>query len=284
LQVIKALPLDAPVVRAGGDISARTSCHPSMRDRVHLFLRLAAIRVIVAASLRIVASHPQPHEDPTVDGHINPYASPADPSQAPPLVAEVVVDDRGWTIDYELTVEDLVRWNQYFLRTSPTMRRQFWTMWVLLGVLFITLAVVVPQAYQPRNLNFERWILSAVLGLPFVGLWLAYPWYFRRKYSHAVRAFLREGANQNVVGPRRLSISPEFIVFSTPLLQTVTRWQAVEHVVHDTDAVYIKLSSTTALNIPRRAFDSEQQARHFVARAIEFQAAAIKSRPVGTPA
>jgi hypothetical protein len=216
-----------------------------------------------------------------MDGHVNPYASPADPSQALPLVAEVVVDDRGWTIDYELTVEDLVRWNQYFLRTSPTMRRQFWTAWLALGAAFFCLTVILPQLFMPGP---SGWVNTAITAPIAVALWLSFPWFYRFKGSRNVRGLVREGAELNVVGRRRLSLSPEFIVYSTPLSQTVSRWQAIERIAWNRDALYIMLASNSALSVPRRAFASEVQFQQFVERATEFHAESNQPRLGGIPA
>ncbi len=189
---------------------------------------------------------------------LNPYAVAAASSELP-LVAELVGDSAEWTLDYKLEIEDLLRWNDYFQTRSPAMRRQFYTSWVLIGLIVVFTAVFVPwmltgQTSVPATI--------AAIATAFI-FWLAYPRIYRGRNRRMLLSVYRQGANANVVGRRRISLTPQYVAFSTPHSQTITRWTAVESIVIDGGNVFIILSPLQAIVVPHHAFTTAEQSAHF---------------------
>jgi hypothetical protein len=197
---------------------------------------------------------------------VNPYASPAD--ESPPLVAELVIDNSGYTLDFDLLLEDLVEWNLFYYNTSRAGRQQLRSSWVLVVVAFVIVCVLLPQF---ALLGMRGLFVSAGVFLPAILLLALFPWIFRFMRQRVVRIMLKESANANVIGRRRLTLSPEYVVYSTPLSQTITRWAAVESISCEPKAIYLRLAQIQAIVVPRHAFGDESQYLKFAQAAMDFQ-------------
>ena len=116
-------------------------------------------------------------------------------------------------------------------------------------------------------------ILSlALTGGAFLAMWAAFPWFYRFRLRRLTDGMFREGANPNVIGPRRVSLLGEYLIYATPMSQTITRWAGIERVIGEKDAIYILLSNTTAIPVPRNAFASVEQFEQFAKAATDFHA------------
>src|SRR5262245_34762851 len=78
---------------------------------------------------------------------INPYAPP---SSIPPLVSRLVADDSGLTIDFELTMDDIVAWSQTLHRTNRTTRSGMRAVWMMFG-LAAMLILLIAMISRPIN-------------------------------------------------------------------------------------------------------------------------------------
>jgi len=190
----------------------------------------------------------------------------------PPLVSRLVADDSGLTIDYELTLDDLVGWSETMHRTNKTAREGKRAAWVLFG-LATAMILLVSMISEP--INYPLAAIGIVFGLLTVGGWpLLYRWRIRRQ----IHRFYADRQNYNVVGPRRVIITPEFVTYSSPVSQTVMRWVGLERIITDPHALYILVAVTSAVIVPRRAFASDADFARFVATAHEFHSRAGSMR------
>jgi hypothetical protein len=196
----------------------------------------------------------------------NPYAAPADESQVPPLVAEVVVDEAGWTIEFELTPSDWVSWNEHCHSTSPTLRRQFFTGWLMVALCVLFMAILMPAVMVPHAERMSVSITILVVGVIFLAL---FPMLMRRRNRRLMSAIIDEDTSYNVIGPRRLTLSDNYVAYSSPLTQSIVRWQGITQVYATQNALYILLSSLQAIIAPRRVFASQAEFEQFGARAKE---------------
>jgi hypothetical protein len=197
---------------------------------------------------------------------VNPYQPPA--SESTPLVAELVVDETGWTINFEIGIEDLVTWNLYCHRHLPVLRRGFVRGWLFIGAAMILIGSIL-IFFDPSAVASH-----VVMGAVFAGLFAAYPWFYRLRVRRMCEGMFREGANSNVIGPRRVTLLPEYLVYSTPMSQTITRWAGMERVLQEKEVIYLLLANVTAIPVPRRAFATDDQFQQFAKAAAEFHAAA----------
>jgi hypothetical protein len=198
----------------------------------------------------------------------NPYASSAYPAKLPPLVANVVIDDTSISIDYETELSDILASSLYFHETAIATRRGKQLVGWIFGAGAILLWVLGWFA-GPDDRLFA-WAVAGALSL-LCAVWPAiYRWRVRRLVSN----ISREGSPLNLVGPRRMTLTREYVVVSSPVSQTTLRWIGVSQVVRRPDALYLTVSSFSALLVPRRAFASDAQFAQFAQAAQDYHAGA----------
>ena len=113
-----------------------------------------------------------------------------------------------------------------------------------------------------------RYVLTIFVGVSFL---VILPFITRRSRRRTVKRMLREGKNLGVFGPQRISISPDWLSNASTVNQSITRWIGVERIVITPDAVFFYDSAVGAHLLPKRAFATDADFRHFVELAQEYQ-------------
>jgi hypothetical protein len=202
----------------------------------------------------------------------NPYAVSQSTVDAPVLAA-VVMDEHGTTIDYENTLQDLLDFAVYHYWHSPSVRRTLVLGWVVTAVLMLVATGILVGTVEAD----ERWAAGLIAGIPCMLLWLALPWLYFAAIRSSTSRMYREsaGSNLNLIGPRRLTLSGDLLNYSTPISQMLNRWSGVERIAVDREAFYIYLSSVLAIVVPRRAFGSDAEFRAFAQLASTYREASL---------
>gem|GEM_PF-3080430 len=193
----------------------------------------------------------------------NPYASPASER---PIVAQLVDDEQGITIEYENTLADAIAFSLFHHAQSRFGKRQILT--VRLTVVLATISVAGLLMMDRQSIHQYMPIL-VVMGLVDLIVWFLYPALHRRRLKQAVTQMYSEGRNRLFEGPRRLTLSPSYLVYSTPMSQSIIRWAAIEKVAASESHLFIYLTSVTAVTVPRGAFASAAEFDTFSSRASE---------------
>lgn len=203
----------------------------------------------------------------------NPYEPPrTDPNSEPPLLAALVGEDGGMSIDFEVWREDLISFALYHHRNSAASRRQRTSAIIALCVIFgAILAIIAWFALSKPELWWGVIVILVVVGI----LLIQHPKTHERQLRKVVQRMYGEGRNLLLYGPRRVGLTPQFINHSSPYHQSVTRWIVVEKVATTSDALYIYISSVSSVVIPRRAFSSDDHFQTFVRTAEEFHRRAM---------
>lgn len=207
--------------------------------------------------------NPNPYEPSQIDSAIR---------TQPPILAALVGEDGGMSIDFEICRDDMVTFALFHNRNSPALRRQVRLALIAVTLIFmVVLAIVVSFAINAP----EFWVIAVgiaialVIVLPFFGR--IQEW----RLKNALQRMYGEGRNLLLIGPRRVGLSPQFLNNSSAYSQSVTRWIAIEKIVVSKDAVYIYISSVSSVVVPRRAFSSDEHFQSFVHTAQEFHAQAL---------
>jgi hypothetical protein len=200
---------------------------------------------------------------------VNPYAPPnPQPDDDPPLVAQLAVDGEGMTVEFEQVFEDLVTFAEFHGRQVSFGRGKLVILVTILVPFFMLLLIGLSQ--RPRNFAA---MLPLVFGSTFLlSILLVLTLFRKHLVRRNVKAHYGQGRNLNLIGIRRITITPEYILFSTPLCQSATRWAGMEKVAADAHGIYLYNSSLTAYILPRRAFNSDQHFHEFLAKATEYLA------------
>ena len=159
------------------------------------------------------------------------------------------------TAEYEITADDLVAFNLYHHRQSPTARRQYLRSW--LGPAAVWLCVCAGLWYfadrhRGTPLRTLLDLLPLFSGVPVYLLY--FPWAYRRKLRKIIHGMVTEGRNRGMLGRHRVTISPEGVAEASEHAQTSTHWRGVEKVVATAGHAFIYIGAMAAVIVPRRAF------------------------------
>ncbi len=204
----------------------------------------------------------------------NPYASPhgIQWDAGVDVVNAVAVDDDGsLAIDYEVTVEDLIKFSLHRHRTNPTLRRSFLRSWIIATVLLIGAAVMMAILRDtPSTIDVSRSILLGSLGAIVA---ILFPMIHRRAVRKLVGRMYSDRERDGVVGSHRLVITRAALTDLTSVSKVSWKWCGIESIVATPDAVYITLMSLNAVIVPNRSFGSQSELNSFVESARRFHTA-----------
>lgn len=150
--------------------------------------------------------------------------------------------------------------------------RTFLRGWLLIGIMLLIVVVVLFSMLPNETAGL---LATGAVALMF---WLAYPAYYRWKVSRLARSIYSVGVS-NLVGRRRLSLSADYVAFSSPLSQTIMRWAGIERIVVQREVIYLLISQISAIIVPRRAFANDEQFDAFARTAEELHHAKSPLRP-----
>jgi hypothetical protein len=202
---------------------------------------------------------------------LNPYAPPNPlPDDDPPLVAQLAIEGEGMTVEFEQSVEDMVSFHVYFARQRTPLRRH------LLGIIAIVplilggvLLLDWARAPVPQPINVLT-LLMLGMGLFFLALWVYTLFAFRQLTRQNLNKMLSGGRNLNLIGPRRITITPDFVISASPMSQSASRWLGIEKVETDGSNIFIFNSTMSAFVLPRRGFNSDEHLAEFYSKAREY--------------
>ncbi len=171
------------------------------------------------------------------------------------------------TVEYEITKDDLIAFNLYHQRHSPTARRQYLRVWFIPPVVWLLIcAGLWYLADRSRGKPAQTFLdlLPLLSGVPIY--LLTFPWLYRRKLRKIVDGMVSEGQNRGLLGLHRVTLSPESVTESSAHGQSSTAWRGVERVVSaDAHAyIYIYINALAAIIVPRRAFAGAAEFEHFI--------------------
>jgi len=177
-------------------------------------------------------------------------------------------------VEFDLTLEDLVAFNEYHCAHSPTIQAQFRRGWWSFPVMVI-IGWLVLAAYSGQFAQFASdhwfWLLS----VPFWLFW--FPWRWHGHQRKNALGLLNEGENVGVIGRQRITITPEAVMQSNAYREVRTRWEVVEKIVRTDHHVFIYVSALSAHILPRRAFLTDGEFLKFVGEALHFHDAKLRA-------
>jgi hypothetical protein len=147
-------------------------------------------------------------------------------------------------VRYENTLEDLVSFNLFHLRTSPHLQRSIWiNTWAIPALAALAGAVV---ALNTQNVEWAVWaVLFAVL----------YVLIYRKLSAHlmerSIRALLTEGSNEAVLCEHILEVTPAGLMERTPVSEATTAWRAIRRIEDIDRFTFIYTQATHAHVVPR---------------------------------
>jgi hypothetical protein len=171
------------------------------------------------------------------------------------------LDDGRLKIQYDLTEEDFVTFSLFHYKHSPTAKRS----WLLLRVMVPVIWILIGFFENSRPQRH-----AGISPLPFfISLSVLYilliPAYSRYRTRRVILRLLSEGKNKGLAGMHTLTIGPEDIAAVSDNVDARLNWGGVEKLESDKEHFYIYLSAVSALIIPKRAFADENEFQKFIA-------------------
>lgn len=168
-------------------------------------------------------------------------------------------------ITFSLIMDDLMAFNVYHLRHSPSARRAYWKsllrfplIWTILCLVISRLGVTPERSWPEAMLA----LLPLFMGVP---LYLvAYPLLHRRAIRRQLQGLLGEGDNSSVLGLRRIEMTPEGLCETGDSGQTRLAWDAIKRVEVSEDHVFVYISAVSAFVVPKRCFTDQAQLGAFL--------------------
>jgi hypothetical protein len=147
---------------------------------------------------------------------------------------------------YDVSLDDAVAFAVHHHQTSPLLRRRRHFLRLGLSMLLAIIAATVGGLLNRP--------LIGLMGLAFaLAFWFVFPWRYLRGLRESVTRLYGEGKNVDLLGPTRLVLDDEYLTETTPTREVRTRWAAVERCVDTPTHLFVYVTGSTALIVPKRS-------------------------------
>jgi hypothetical protein len=181
-------------------------------------------------------------------------------------------------VQYELNREDFIAFNLYHMIHSPALGLNRRGQRLVLLIVAEVLGLVI--LFDPQPFTVSYFLVWCIIGVLLI-LIFCVPFMSRHSTRKVAAAMFNERKNQASRGTSEIRLSPMEIIVRDGLSSASIRWDAVEKIVEDVSYIYIYLSATEALIIPRRAFPGAAEFTTFAATARKYLAAAATGSATG---
>ena len=181
--------------------------------------------------------------------------------------------DLPLSVSYEFTKDDLVAFNRYHSRNSPTARRQYFRALIIIPAVWLAIWLLLVYSAGKKDGDFLRAasaLKTLIIFLP--AYCLLFPVFHRRTLRRAIDGMIDEGSNRRLFGQKTITASESGITERGEHGSSTTAWSAVERIVRLEDVTYVYVSALSAEIVPRRAFQSGSEYDAFISRLQDFHA------------
>lgn len=147
-------------------------------------------------------------------------------------------------LQYTLHFDDWEAFTLYVNRTVPSLVRARKVSHFGLPVVYAAFGL-----FAGWNLG-EWWVGGSMLGLAFAW-WMLYPKLHLHRTRKHLQRLQRDGAAKAILGDYAMELSEESLEASIDGARSIFPWEAFEQVIEDEGRVYLHLSPSKALVIPR---------------------------------
>ncbi|GMT50207.1 MAG: hypothetical protein IEMM0008_1746 [bacterium] len=170
------------------------------------------------------------------------------------------------TVEYELSNNDLLAFNLFVCKTSPSfMRRNIYLPQIILPFLIAVFLLVLWN----RN-NLKSILLGLIPSLIWFFIYPKFQWWYTKKNTLKV---LNEGDNTDSVS---LTLSPDKVIVKADSGEAMYKWSKINKIVETEDYIYLFITNIFAMIIPKRSFSDQSNLSIFVKTIHEFHGLAQK--------
>ena len=189
------------------------------------------------------------------------------------------------TISFENTLQDIIAYNNFSNFHRPRLRRLYQRKRLIatLAVFVLPLSLARVAIGHPLH-DSSAWII-ALLGAAFI--FCLFPQIWRYAIRRQALSMIKVGAYKAFTGNHTLTVAPDGIHSVSPLGESRYHWNAITEVKRSDEQIFLFISETAALPLPRRAFADAAQEAAFLAEIERYRAGAgavSASATTATPA
>jgi hypothetical protein len=165
--------------------------------------------------------------------------------------------EAGMQVEYDVTMDDLIRFNLYHFDHSPFVKRQkLRTRYI--PVIMFPLFGLAEYAIRGRyGFGIVMCLLSAIW-------WVVFPAWWKWEVTRRTQKYMSEGSNRGLLGVTRLEVGPNGLHTSGEIGESTLKWSAVEKVAVSDSHTYIYIGAASALMVPHRAFEDGSERTRFI--------------------
>jgi hypothetical protein len=171
-------------------------------------------------------------------------------------------------LEYELTEDDYIAFNLYYVKHSKTVKQSLFMQRFLPPIIFLIFPFVL---FWVTGEFLMVLLISFVL---FSVVWIIfYPRYFYGYIKRNVSKLLNEGSNANILGRHVFISTEDGFVEKNRAEQRSGRWSSIERVEENDYYYFLFFSTMNAYIVPKRSFsdkDSQEKFKEMIAK-INFQ-------------
>lgn len=176
-------------------------------------------------------------------------------------------------IEYELTEDDYLKFNEFFVRQTKLGRRNIAihryfppAAWVFIAVILVSNHLATPGVLVSSALVSVIWLLISDR------LWT-------NNFRKRIRSLLRESLSRTALGMHRMVLSREGVEGTSETSDVQTKWEGVEKIAEHNSCFYFFTGPANAYIVPKRAFADEQAAQQFLETARHYREQAAGLEP-----
>src|SRR5215208_3546675 len=172
-------------------------------------------------------------------------------------------------IEYDITAEDLYAFQLRAVQKSPIVKRTRRNTYIAL--LFAILVFAIVPAIGPGGFDPSR--VSVGFFFYFFVLIAALTWFFEKRLTRRgiLEVIKEEKPDKGRLGRHKLKLDETGLVETTAVGEARTLWGGVDRIEHDPGYIYIYTAPGAAHVIPRRSFNSHNEAEQFLQLALRAQ-------------
>ncbi|KZR58940.1 YcxB family protein [Pseudobacillus badius] len=161
-------------------------------------------------------------------------------------------------LSYELTKEDYLAFNLYYIKNSAAITKSLFAQRFFPPIAFLVLPFIF------TGITGEFLVgLSVVFMLTAVAWMMFYPRYFYWHVKNGVNKALNEGKNENLIGEHTFTLHEDGFIEKNKVEERKVSWSGIEKVAENEEYYFLFFSSMSAYILPKRAFADEEAKRQF---------------------
>ena len=162
------------------------------------------------------------------------------------------------SLDYSVTVEDIVAFNSFHADHLPDGSRKHRTSPLVLCFVAFLFQFPVIFVFQDPS----QWMS---LMLPIIGMGIfSYCFFGNQIRDSFVRYCLRRGGGKQYLGRHLLRFTPESLTDQSKFVTSTWHWDVIDRIEQTENHVFLYVTARSAVIVPKTAFDDSMTFQEFV--------------------